>query len=397
MKGSKRYFILGIVFVFLQVIFDMINPKVMGYTVDYIVGDTQSIPGIVLTFVEKMGGRDDVLSHLWLIAIVIILFGIFGAVSRYLFRLFNSIGGENLARRMRNTLFEHILKLPYISVEIKDVRGNELVDMLKDNYESDNFDCDVVICSDCDGTLFKELIEPGIVYTWIPDDIANVMKDGSDMRELEFMGESMMLCYNTNVYDVQPVENLWELTEDRFQGKIMMANPLKSFSTYAFMAMLLQKDEELKNAYENLYGTSPSPNEGETVARMFERMLVDNAVIAHASDEVVESVGNSDDEIQIGIVLSSKMRFMKLGYHFAPIYKLNPISSVYTPNCISVAGGAKNINAAKLFIRYLTGDADGKSIGHEPFNTAGTWSVRRDIPDGDEYTVVHIKLIQSQI
>ena len=69
----------------------------------------------------------------------------------------------------------------------------------------------------------------------------------------------------------------------------------------------------------------------------------------------------------------------------------------FLPRCISVTGGAKNINAAKLFIRYLTGDADGKSIGHEPFNTAGTWSVRRDIPDGDEYTVVHIKLIQSQI
>lgn len=283
---------------------------------------------------------------------------------------------------------------PGISVEVKDVRGNELVDMLKDNYENDNFDCDVVICSDCDGTLFKELIEPGIVYTWIPDDIANVMKDGSDMRELEFMGECMMLCYNTNVYDAQPVENLWELTEDRFQGKIMMANPLKSFSTYAFMAMLLQKDEELKNAYENLYGTPPSLNEGETVARMFERMLVDNVVIAHASDEVVESVGNSDDEIQIGIVLSSKMRFMNLGYHFAPIYKLNPISSVYTPNCISVAGGAKNINAAKLFIRYLTGDADGKSIGHEPFNTVGTWSVRRDIPDGNDVPLEDIDYVR---
>ncbi len=113
MKGSKRFFALGIVFVFVQVIFDMVNPKVMGYTVDYIVGDTEGMPGMVLQFVDKLGGRDYVLSRLWLIAIVIILLGILGAVSRYLFRLFNSLGGENLARRMRNTLFEHILKLPY--------------------------------------------------------------------------------------------------------------------------------------------------------------------------------------------------------------------------------------------------------------------------------------------
>ena len=113
MKGSKRFFALGIVFVFVQVIFDMVNPKVMGYTVDYIVGDTEGMPDMVLQFVDKLGGRDYVLSRLWLIAIVIILLGILGAVSRYLFRLFNSLGGENLARRMRNTLFEHILRLPY--------------------------------------------------------------------------------------------------------------------------------------------------------------------------------------------------------------------------------------------------------------------------------------------
>lgn len=285
-------------------------------------------------------------------------------------------------------------KYPGISVEVKDVRGNELVDMLKNNYQSNNFDCDVVICSDCDGTLFKELIEPGIVYTWIPDDIAAVMKEGSDKNELEFMGESMIICYNTHVYNTQPIENLWELTETGFQGKIMMANPLKSFSTYAFMAMLLQKNDELTSAYEKLYGMSPSPNEGETVAQMFERMLMNNVVIAHASDEVVEAVGNSNDVIQIGIILSSKMRFMNLGYHFAPIYKLEPVSSVYTPNCISVAGGAKNINAAKLFIRYVTGDADGKSPGHDPFNTIGTWSVRVDIPDGNDVSLEDVDYIR---
>lgn len=113
LKGSKRFFALGILFVFVQVIFDTINPKVMGYTVDYIIGDTQSMPAFVLRLTEQLGGREYVLSHLWLIAAAICLLGVLGAVSRYLFRLFTSLGGENLARRMRNTLFEHIMKLPY--------------------------------------------------------------------------------------------------------------------------------------------------------------------------------------------------------------------------------------------------------------------------------------------
>ena len=113
MKGSKRFFALAILFVFIQVIFDMINPKIMGYTVDYIVGDTGNIPDVISRVVNQLGGREYVLSRMWLVAIVIVLLGLLGAVSRYFFRLFNSLGGESLARRMRTTLFEHILELPY--------------------------------------------------------------------------------------------------------------------------------------------------------------------------------------------------------------------------------------------------------------------------------------------
>ncbi|MCQ2523563.1 MAG: ABC transporter ATP-binding protein/permease [Lachnospiraceae bacterium] len=113
LKGSKRYFALAIVFVFFQVIFDLINPKIMGYTVDYIVGDLSQTPAFVLNMADELGGRDYILSHLWVLAIVVVIIGLLSAVSRYFFRLFNSLGGESLARRMRNILFEHILKLPY--------------------------------------------------------------------------------------------------------------------------------------------------------------------------------------------------------------------------------------------------------------------------------------------
>lgn len=113
LKGCKRYFALAIVFVFLQVIFDLVNPKIMGYTVDYIVNDLSETPKFILDSIEKLGGREYIMGHLWIVAIAVVLIGVLSAISRYCFRLFNSIGGESLARRMRNTLFEHILKLPY--------------------------------------------------------------------------------------------------------------------------------------------------------------------------------------------------------------------------------------------------------------------------------------------
>lgn len=113
LKGCKRYFALAIVFVFLQVIFDLVNPKIMGYTVDYIVDDMTQTPKFVLSMAEKLGGRAYIMSHLWIIALIVVAIGVFSALSRYFFRLFNAMGGELLAKRMRDTLFDHILKLPY--------------------------------------------------------------------------------------------------------------------------------------------------------------------------------------------------------------------------------------------------------------------------------------------
>ena len=43
----------------------------------------------------------------------------------------------------------------------------------------------------------------------------------------------------------------------------------------------------------------------------------------------------------------------------------------------------QNINSAKLFIRYLLGETDGKGEGILPFTTLGTWSAREDVADGD--------------
>ena len=113
LKGCKRYFALAILFVFFQVVFDLVNPKIMGYTVDYIVNDLSQTPKLMIELINNLGGREYILTHLWIAALLVVGIGVLGAVSRYLFRLFNSLGGETLAKRMRDILFEHIINLPY--------------------------------------------------------------------------------------------------------------------------------------------------------------------------------------------------------------------------------------------------------------------------------------------
>lgn len=283
---------------------------------------------------------------------------------------------------------------PGLTVEIKDVRGNDIVGQLQKNHEEENYQCDLVVCSDNDGSLFKDLIEPGIIYPYIPYDIAPVMKEGHTSGELIFLGETLMLFYNGEMFDDVPIKNIWELTEDKYKGKIIMANPLRSFSTYGFSAMLIQKSEQLAEAYKEYAGKELLLSKGETAGEHLWDKVTYNAVFTSSSDEVAEGIGNSgQDGYAIGVMISSKMRLKELGYNFEPIYRLKPFTGVYTPNDIMMAGGAQNINTAKLFIRYLLGETDGTGEGMLPYSTVGTWSTRTDVPDGNDVPLSEMDII----
>ncbi len=288
-------------------------------------------------------------------------------------------------------LFEK--EYPGLTVDINHLRSNDLVSRLLQNYEQQDYQCDLVLCSNNDGSLYKELIEPGFIYPYIPKDIAPKMKEGHAKDDFLFLGETLMLFYNQEVFDEIPINNIWELTEDRFKGRIIMANPLRSFSTYGFCAMLMKESKMLEEAYLQYKGETPRDIEEKTLGEVFLEQLAPNIVFTNSSDEVAEGIGNSGkDGMAIGIMISSKMRLLDIGYHFAPIYNLEPFSAVYTPNSIMIAGGAENINTAKLFIRYIMGETDGTGEGRLPYATKGTWSTRIDVPDGNDIPLTEMDL-----
>ncbi len=98
LKGCKRYFVAFLFFTCLMSLFDLIPPQIISFTVDQVL-DSNSNPWL----------RD----HLYMVSLVVILVALFGALWRYLFRYFNSKGAEKLVHRMRNTLFDHLMHLPY--------------------------------------------------------------------------------------------------------------------------------------------------------------------------------------------------------------------------------------------------------------------------------------------
>ena len=114
LEGSKRFFVSSMIFACLVSLLDLINPKILGFTVDSVLDNkASSLPAFVNRWIEGIGGTPFLKQHLSYIAFAVILVALCGAFCRYEFRLSNSRGAETLVQRMRDTLFDHIIHLPF--------------------------------------------------------------------------------------------------------------------------------------------------------------------------------------------------------------------------------------------------------------------------------------------
>ncbi|HAE15425.1 MAG TPA: ABC transporter ATP-binding protein, partial [Erysipelotrichaceae bacterium] len=114
LSGSKRYFVCSMIFACLVSLLDLVNPRILGYTVDSVIDTRETVlPVWISSQIERIGGAAFLRTHLHYIAFTVIAIAALGAFCRYEFRLNNSKGAEILVKRMRDTLFDHIIHLPF--------------------------------------------------------------------------------------------------------------------------------------------------------------------------------------------------------------------------------------------------------------------------------------------
>lgn len=124
LKGSKLFFTISIAASLIMAISDVINPQIIRYTVDTLIGgEPSSMPDFANSLVDSIGGVDYLRERLWIVSIVIIFMAFFAALCRYVWRIFNSHAAETLVQRIRNMLFSHIQKLPF-SFHMKNQTGD---------------------------------------------------------------------------------------------------------------------------------------------------------------------------------------------------------------------------------------------------------------------------------
>ncbi len=275
---------------------------------------------------------------------------------------------------------------PGLTVEVYDTRAEDLLLTLQDAYDNQDWFCDIVICSDDNGVLSTELTPIKMVNQYLPTDIAPYLTEETDDDLLNFVIEAEQLFYNPTVYDSCPIDNWWALTDTAWEDKIYMNSPLRSLPAYATVHAVIEHSDEMALLYQEYYGEALEIPEGSCAGEIFWEMLVANGLqFTTSSNELVEIIGGDvPTNDGMAFMISSKIRRSSIGLNIAPATGIEPCDGVYSANSIMIAGGSDSTASAKLFIRWLLGEADGTGEGLDPYQLDGTWSVRTDVDSASE-------------
>lgn len=139
LKGSKWFFGVGIVSSLIVAVTDTINPQIIRYTVDCVLGNEKSdLPKWGNTIVDKLGGVDMLRQKLWILALAVMAVATLTAIFRYVQRMSTAKGSQTLVERMRNLLFDHIQTLPF-SWHMKNQTGDVIQRCTSDVETVKNF------------------------------------------------------------------------------------------------------------------------------------------------------------------------------------------------------------------------------------------------------------------
>ncbi|OAE49273.1 ABC transporter substrate-binding protein [Agrobacterium tumefaciens] len=253
----------------------------------------------------------------------------------------------------------------------KKVNEATQVELMIREHQAGNVVGDVSVATDV-ASAMGELLPQGIVTNWSPPDLATSIPE--KLRDpLVVVSDPHVWTYNTEKYDKCPVNNIWQLTEPQWKGKLAMLD-LFDKPLYAdwFNQIETHHDAEVAKAYEALYG-KPLDTSNQTATAAWVKALAENAPLLSDSSTVAEAAGAPGQADPFFVITSTakyrdnQSKGLKLGLCTG----VTPFTGFLYPGFGLIAGQTKSPNAAKLFVRYLMTEegiapqtADGKISGN---------------------------------
>ena len=278
---------------------------------------------------------------------------------------------------------------PGIDLKGHDISSSEQVTRLKSEVGAGTPSADVAYISDAPVVL-TELVENGVLTNYVPPRVADVIPEKYQEPLLANRLSTKILMYNEEAYpDGSPVTNLWQLTEDKWKGKVVMVDPSVRGDYLDLMAEIILHSDEMAEAYKKNFGKQITLDDGiDNAGQQFIKELYANdLVLVDDTDNVNEAVGaTGQDNPPVGFTSYSDRRDNEEeGWALQASLGTSPAVGITYPAYIGIVKGTEHPAAARLVVDFLMGDdSPNGGPGYEPFYVPGDYPVRTDMenPEG---------------
>lgn len=290
---------------------------------------------------------------------------------------------------------------PDIEMHELDINSTEQIARITAEQDADNVNVDLVYISDAPVVL-GELVGDGRLHGYMPPDFSDVVPDEHQAPLLANRLSTKVLMYSEDAYpDGAPIDNLWELTEPEWTGRVITTSPAVRGDFLDMFTEFALRDAEFADAYETHTGAAIEVDDDlDGAGEQFLRELwANDLVILESNDDVSEAIGAlGQDEPPIGFsTYSNIVDNEEDGLALALANDVVPSPGIVFPAYLAVVDGAPNPAAARLLANFMMGD-DSPTGGpaYEPFYVPGDYPTRTDLdtPEGaldlDDFRAWHI-------
>lgn len=273
---------------------------------------------------------------------------------------------------------------PGIDLVGNDMSSAEQVTRLQAEAKAGVVNADVVFVADVP-VVVTELLETGIIQTYVPQRVAERLKPEHKSPLLAQRLSTKVLMYNEQANpNGAPIGNLWELTTDAWKGRVIMVDPLQRGDYLDLVAEFVLRSDEMASAYEKQFGKPVVLDQGiESAGEQFVVDLFENdLILVGSTDDVNAAVGKKDQpNPPVGFTSYSDRRDNEdEGWALQVANDVEPSNGIIFPAVLAIAKNAKHPAAARLVIDFMMGDdSETGGDGFKPFYVAGDYATRIDI------------------
>ncbi|UXN03515.1 ABC transporter substrate-binding protein [Bartonella sp. HY406] len=240
-----------------------------------------------------------------------------------------------------------------LKAEGRKVKATAQLEMLIREARANNIQGDVSIISDAPAAM-AQLIPQKFAMSWFPQDLVNDVPE-KYRDPLTIVNSPNVWVYNTTLYDKCPIDNVWQLTESEWRGRVAMQDPLgKSAYVDWFNQLESHGDEAMRKAYEVQFGKKIQTDEKSATAAWIKALAQNGPLLTDSDSAAADAVAASGQkEPFLALISTAKFRDNKeKGMTLGLCTGLKPHMGWLYPSIGLIATGTKSPNSAKLFLHY---------------------------------------------